>query len=176
MRQAQVSKFLFSTYLLTTSISASFDFETVHLTSLQPDGTVRTMDLKECVNIDPSKRLEVIPCAPYGKDLITDDMKFIFSKAFNSFQTQDGRLCWTVTPKNTVNMRDCKIRRGTESKQSFTYLMHQVERRPVVAPGGKFAGACIGYKKLDDSKLRFRNNAHAVEVFDCDTSRLSVIY
>lgn len=148
----------------------------MHLSGLQPDGTVRTLDLKDCVNIDPSKRLEIIPCAPYGKDLITDDMKFIYSKAFNSFQTFDGKFCWTITPKKTVNLRDCKIRRGAESKQTWTFLMHEEKGKVVVAPSGKFAGECIGYKKVSQEKIRFRNNAHSVEIFGCDVSKLSVIY
>ena len=56
--------------------------------------------------------------------------------------------------------------------------MNQLEKQPVVAPGGKYAGKCVGYKKLpeNEGKLRFRNNAHAVEVFECDNRRLAVIY
>merc|ERR1711879_108837 len=148
----------------------------VFLSSLQHDHTIRTLpDLDGCVNIDPNGRLEIIPCAPYGKELITDTMKFVYSKVFNSFQTPDGVSCWTVTPKNTLNIRDCKIRRGTESKQSFTFLMDTVKRHQIVAPGGKYAGMCVGYE-IDEEKVRFRNSAHSVKVFNCDTSAFSVIY
>ena len=77
-----------------------------------------------------------------------------------------------------MNLRDCKIRRGTESKQSFTYLMNQVDKKVVIGPSGKYAGQCVGYKRMpeDEGKVRFRNSAHAVEVFECDTRRLAVIY
>ena len=139
------------------------------LSSVRPDGSIRTTDGNSCVStifgLTGNSHLELVDCVQYGKESITYDMKFSYDTVKKTLTT--GGNCLNINENTSMlNIKPCRnAARHADPKQSFHVMRNETSR--VLVPGGQYAGMCVGYENSD---AQFSEGMKLVTVFDCDMS------
>lgn len=144
------------------------------ISNVLEDHTVRSLpDHDQCLTTVYAKsgnnHLELVPCAPYGFETITEDMLFKYDIENDMVKSFVDEQCWNVNnAKKTLSLKPCHTTkvRSDHSKQAF-HVMNNGTGFGAMVPGGEYSGMCAGYLLNHE---QFRGGMKVISVFNCDMS------